>query len=106
MATQTLKVACDKGHNWITGRANKLKTLKDGYSKIRPRIFPKGLTTFKKEHCERFDDDNVHDNFLKGRNRIHSVDVIDNSFREQFENQYSNLDNEHLDFRTMKIYGW
>lgn len=106
IASDALKVACDKGHNWITARANKFKVLKNGYNKIQPRMLPKGLTTFKREHCEGFDEDNERDNFLKGRNRIHSVDVIDNHFRAQFCNQYNVCDGEELDFRSMNIHGW
>jgi hypothetical protein len=112
MATQTwhasdaLKVACDKGHNWIAGRASKFKTLKDGYSKIRPRMLPKGLKSFKQEHCEGFDEDNERDEFLKGRRRIHSVGVIDHHLRAQFEEHHSDGKGDELDFRSMKIHGW
>jgi hypothetical protein len=111
MASQTwhgsdaLKVACDKGHNWITGRANKFKMLKDGYSKIQPRMLPKRLKSFKQEHCEGFDEDDENDGFLKGRKRIHSVGVIDHNLRAQFENHY-NDEGEELDFRSMNIHGW
>lgn len=59
-----LRSACDKGHNWIATRASKIRTLKKGYNKIRPKMLPKGLTEFKKEHCDTFDED-CNDIFLK-----------------------------------------
>lgn len=75
------------GQNWIKNRAEKFKIMKSGYTKIRPKIFPKGLTTFKKEHCEGFDDN--RDNFLQPRSRIHSVDVIDDNLRSKFDEQHA-----------------
>lgn len=59
-----LRSACHKGHNWIKTRACKIRTLNKGYNKIRPKILPKGLTEFKKEHCITFDED-CNDIFLK-----------------------------------------
>lgn len=97
MATQAsgaLKSACDKSHNWLTSRASKMKTLKSGYNKIRPKLFPKGLTTFKKEHCDKFDDVDEPDRFLKYRSRIHSVDVIDKKMREEFSEHYDEFKKE------------
>lgn len=108
-AADAIKSACDKGHNWITNRANKLnkvKALKVGYNQIRPKILPKGLSTFKKEHCERFDDNEDHDHFLKYRSRIHSVDIIDNQLREKFIERHNASNDEFIyDFRAMNING-
>lgn len=87
-ATDALKTACDKGHNWFTSRANKFKTVKSGYNKIRPKMLPESLSTFKKEHCDGLDDNDDRASFLKSRSRIHSVDVIDNNLRLKFNEQY------------------
>lgn len=86
-ASDALRSACDKSHNWITSRANKIKTFNSGYNKIRPKVLPKGLSTFKKEHCNGFDDNDEGDGFLKRRSRVHSVDVIDNDLRRQLKEQ-------------------
>lgn len=86
MANQSWQSACDKGHNWIT----KLKTAKSGYNKIRPRILPKGLSTFKKEHCAGFEDNEEGDNFFRSRERIHSVDIIDCRLREEMDEYLKN----------------
>lgn len=87
----SFKSACDKGQNWITNRmekfnnqANKFSTLKNGYNKIRPRIFPKGLNSLKREDFEESCEDDF-DNFL--RPRFHSIDVIDNKVREELSSK-------------------
>lgn len=102
-----LKSVCDRGQNWINVRvekianhANKFSTTKTGYSKIRPRIFPKGLSTLRNENISDFDQEEC-DNFLKNpRGRIHSVDVIDNkvrdTLREQFYETYINFEPKEL----------
>lgn len=72
-ASDALKSACDKGHNWISTRANNYKSFKSGYNKIRPKLFPKGLSTFKKEHCR--DENETVDRFLSNRARACSLDA-------------------------------
>lgn len=72
-ASDALKSACDKGHNWISTRANNYKSFKSGYNKIRPKLFPKGLSTFKKEHCR--DENESVDRFLSNRARACSLDA-------------------------------
>lgn len=72
-ASDALKSACDKGHNWISTRANNYKSFKSGYNKIRPKLFPKGLSTFKKEHFR--DDNETTDRFLSNRARACSLDA-------------------------------
>jgi hypothetical protein len=103
IASEALKSACDKGHNWITSRANKFKSVKSGYCKIQPRILPKGLTTFRKEHCDGFDDDSAKDTFLKCRDRTQSVDVIDHRMKADFVRQIG--DGVVYDFRQMNMNG-
>jgi len=116
MSTQTLKSARDKGQNWIisemsklTIKTNKFKTLKSGYNKIRPRILPKGLSTYKTND----DDDDCGDNFLKvpQRSRIHSIDVIDDSFRAKFDEEYGDgaydfNGNFTDEFENLNLNGW
>lgn len=83
-ASDALKSACDKGHKWISTRANNYKSFKSGYNKIRPKLFPKGLSTFKQEHC-RDENENV-DRFLSNRARICNVECKNNQeiiFTEQ-----------------------
>lgn len=75
-------------HNWIKNRANKFKTLKSGYRRIRPKMFPKGLSTFKKEQYNGFDETCEEDRFLRPRSRIHSVDIIDDNLRAKFDEQH------------------
>lgn len=52
---ESLKSACNKGHNWINTEveklatfvgADKFKTINNGYNKIRPKMLAKGLSTF------------------------------------------------------------
>lgn len=104
-ASEALKSACDKSHNWITSRANKIKTLKSGYNQIRPRILPKGLSTFKKEHCSGFDDNDESDNFLKQRSRIHSVDIVDSDLRKKFNERFINNSECIYSIGTMNLNG-
>lgn len=108
-ASDALRNACDKGQSWFTNRASKIKTLKNGYNKIRPKLFPKGLTTFKKEHCDKFDDVDEQDRFLKYRSRFHSVDVIDNKLRAEFNEHFNDLDCNRIEDNSntaKSINGW
>lgn len=89
IVADALRSACVKGHNWISGRASKMKTLKKGYMKIRPKIMPKGLKTFKEEHCTNFENDD-NDCFAKCRPRFRSVDVIDEKTRDKSHYQKGN----------------
>lgn len=102
-ASEAIKSACDKGHNWITSRATKYMTTKNGYNKIQPMILPKSLPTFKMEHCDGFDDNKERENFLKCRQRIHSVDVIDQRVRNEYTQQF--VDNVGSDFNSMNLHG-
>ncbi|CAO1373287.1 unnamed protein product [Diamesa tonsa] len=52
---ESLKSACNKGHNWINTEVEKLATFvgadkfkptSNGYNKIRPKMLAKGLSTF------------------------------------------------------------
>lgn len=71
--SDALRSACDRGHNWITSRANKIRIMRKGYSRIRPKMLPKGLTEFRKEHCEAFNED-CNEIFLKCTPKSSSVD--------------------------------
>lgn len=77
-ASDALRIACDKGNFWITNRAHKLKTLRKGYSRIKPTMLPKGLSTFKKEHCDGFENNQERARFLRCLPKIYSIDVEDN----------------------------
>lgn len=79
LAADTLRSVCDKGNFWLTNRAHKLRTLKKGYSRIRPTMLPKGLSTFKKEHCDGFDNNHERAEFLRCRPKMYSLDFDDNS---------------------------
>lgn len=93
-----IRKVCDKGHNWITTRANKIKTVKKGYSKIRPVILPKGLSEFKKEHCDNFDAD-YNDIFLKCDSRKNSKEnAFSLEYREIFVDNFSAVDFNGFDF--------
>lgn len=107
-AVSVLKDACNRSQNWINinmekiaNRANKFSTSKEGYSKMRPKIFPKGLSTFKNVNEKDFDMEEC-DNFLKTpRSRVYSVDVIDFKVREALKQQlneetYINFEPEGL----------
>ncbi|KAL7044963.1 hypothetical protein ACKWTF_002121 [Chironomus riparius] len=95
-AVNVLKDACDRSQSWInnhmekiSNRTNKFSTLKGGYSKMRPKIFPKGLSTFKNSNENDFDQEEC-DNFLKKpRVRVQSVDVIDIKAREVLKQQFN-----------------
>jgi hypothetical protein len=85
LAADSLRSVCDKGNNWITNRINKFRAVKSGYKRIRPKMLPKGLSTFKKEHCKKFDDINVNANFLKCRPNAHGVkNVNDAKVKDRF----------------------
>lgn len=56
----------DKGHNSITNRDHKLKTVKSECNKIRP----KSLSKFKKEHCNGFEETEERDNFFRNRDSL------------------------------------
>lgn len=109
-AVNVLKDACDRGQNWInihmekiTNRSNKFSTLKGGYSKMRPKIFPKGLSTFKNGNENDFDQEEC-DNFLKNpRTRIHSVDVIDYKVREALKQQFN--EETYINFEPRDLNG-
>lgn len=106
-AGDALKSACDKGHNWITNRTNKVKTVKSGYNKIQPKLLSKGLSTFKQEHCVTGDGSDEDDRFLKQRSRIHSVDIIDDNLRLNFKQQLADeSDSEFVEnFSSMGLHG-
>lgn len=80
-ASSALKNACDKGHNWFTTKKNNFKTVKFGYNQIQPKMLPKGLTMFNQEHCQKFDECEDRELFLRGCARAHSIDVIDDKTR-------------------------
>lgn len=110
-AVTIFKGACDRSQNWINVHvekmahcANRFSTVKTGYSKIRPRIFPKGLSTFQNQrNLDDFDEDEC-DNFLRNsRNRIHSVDVIDQKFRDNFKQQMD--ENSYISFEPQDFHG-
>lgn len=84
-AADALRSACEYGHNWILHRANKFKTIKNGYNKIKPRILGRGLSTFDKEYYEYEDS---FDGFRGRSSRIHSVDILDDKIREKFKEQH------------------
>jgi hypothetical protein len=93
-AADALRSACEFGHNWILYRANKFKTIKSGYNKIRPRLLGRGLSTFNKEFYEYED---TFDGFKTGRStRIHSIDVLDNKVRERFEQQQKSDEGQNI----------
>jgi hypothetical protein len=83
VATDALKVAYGKGQNWINNRverisneASKFKIFKNGYNRIRPRIFPKGLATFREQqNLKKVHDDDNFTEFMQCRQRFHSVDA-------------------------------
>jgi hypothetical protein len=109
-AVSVLKDACDRSQNWInlhvekiTNRANKFSTSKCGYSKMRPKIFPKGLSTFKNVNESDFDQEEC-DNFLKNpRLRVHSVDVIDSKVREALKHQFN--EDTYINFEPIDLNG-
>lgn len=100
-----LKSACDKGHNWITNRTNKVKS---GYNKIQPKLLSKGLSTFKQEHCDTGDGSDDNDRFLKRRSRIHSVDIIDDELRLNFKQQLADENDSEFaeNVSSMGLHGW
>ena len=62
---ESLKSACNKGHNWINTEveklatfvgADKFKTMSNGYNKIRPKLLAKGLSTFTNTVVDLDDD--------------------------------------------------
>lgn len=109
-AVNVLKDACDRSQNWInvhmekiTNRANKFSSVNSGYSKMRPKIFPKGLSTFKNSNENDFDQEEC-DNFLKNpRLRIHSVDVIDCKLRESLSQQFN--EETYINFEPKNLNG-
>lgn len=111
----SLKSACDRGQNWIANRlekvsncANKFSTLKTGYSKVRPSIFPKRFPAFKNENPNEIEhDEEESEKFLKNRsNRIQSVDTIDNSIRAQLNEQFKKRNSCDSGSVMRKSNGW
>lgn len=86
--SDAFKSACDI----ITSHANKFKPTKSGYNKMRPKILPKGLSTFRSENYNDYDDSDDCDEFLKARPRIHSVGVIDNEMRKKLNEKFNKND--------------
>jgi hypothetical protein len=90
----SVKSACDRGHNWITKSVEKLSspsgkfaTIRNGYNKIRPKIFSKG--EYKEQKPADIEDDECT---REARQRYHSIDVIDGKVREAYKEQLgSNL---------------
>lgn len=101
-ASKAFKCACDRGHSWIMNRAEKLKTDKSGYNKIRPIILFKGLSTFKQEHCEDIEEPQT---FLSKRERNLSVDIADCRLRAEKNENFVDLRNKRfsrsMDFRGL-----
>ena len=102
-----IKSACDKSHNWITTRASKFRTLSKGYSKIRPKMLPKGLTEFKKEHCEKFDEE-TNDVFLRCNLRSNSVEEdsmmdYNESDKNIFPDKFSAKDVQGFNFNQLLL---
>ncbi|CAO1303683.1 unnamed protein product [Diamesa serratosioi] len=65
LQNESLKSACNKGHNWINTEveklasfvgADKFKTISNGYNKIRPKMLAKGLSTFTNAVVDLDDD--------------------------------------------------
>ncbi|KAG5675450.1 hypothetical protein PVAND_005354 [Polypedilum vanderplanki] len=92
----SFKSACDRSQNWITknmekisNHTKKFQTFKNGYNKIRPRIFPKGLNSYQEQNIKDSDDD---EDFMRNlRPRYHSIDVIDNKVRNAYKEQLSEV---------------
>lgn len=81
-ASCAMKILCAKGHNWLTTQSNRFRHKdKCGYNQIQPKLLPKGLSTFKVEHCNISDEEDDRNNFLIRRGRAHSIDVIDSRAR-------------------------
>ena len=77
---ESLKSACNKGHNWINTEveklatfvgADKFKTVTNGYNKIRPKMLAKGLSTFTNAVV---DQDDIPTEYFKSSQKSETLD--------------------------------
>lgn len=78
--------AYEKGQNWITNRVEKFANLK--YDKLKPRILSRSALNYSNNNifCDEVEDDQ-----MRLRSRIHSIDVGDLGRNyESYRNKISN----------------
>lgn len=77
---ESLKSACNKGHNWINSEveklatfvgADKFKSVSNRYNKIRPKMLAKGLSTFTNTVVD-LDDDSRE--YFKSNQKSETID--------------------------------